>query len=58
MAAGTALVGRHGELAELTERIARARDGEGCMLLLTGPPGIGKSSLAGAAVRLARDAGM
>jgi hypothetical protein len=47
VAAGTALVGRHGELAELTERIARACDGEGCVLLLTGPPGIGKSSLAG-----------
>ena len=39
------LVGREQELALLLDRWARARDGEGQVVLLSGEPGIGKSRL-------------
>ncbi|MCW2243772.1 ATP-binding protein [Azospirillum canadense] len=38
-------VGRHAELAELTEALHHARDGEGAFILLSGEAGIGKSRL-------------
>jgi hypothetical protein len=41
----TPLVGREHELAILMERWARAKDGEGQMVLISGEPGIGKSRL-------------
>ena len=44
-AALTPLVGREQELALLLDRWARARDGEGQVVLLSGEPGIGKSRL-------------
>ena len=41
----TPLVGRDHELAMLLERWARAKDGDGQVVLLAGEPGIGKSRL-------------
>ena len=41
----TPLVGREHELAMLLERWARAREGEGQVVLIAGEPGIGKSRL-------------
>jgi class 3 adenylate cyclase len=41
----TPLVGREHELAMLMERWARAKDGEGQVVLMAGEPGIGKSRL-------------
>jgi class 3 adenylate cyclase/predicted ATPase len=41
----TPLVGREQELAILLERWARAKDGDGQVVLLAGEPGIGKSRL-------------
>jgi class 3 adenylate cyclase len=41
----TPLVGREHELGILLERWARAKEGEGQIVLLTGEPGIGKSRL-------------
>jgi class 3 adenylate cyclase/predicted ATPase len=41
----TPLVGREHELAMLMERWARAKDGEGQVVLIAGEPGIGKSRL-------------
>jgi class 3 adenylate cyclase len=42
----TPLVGRDEELAMLERRWHRAKGGEGCVVLLSGEPGIGKSRLA------------
>ena len=42
----TPLVGREAELGLLRERWARAREGQGQVVLLSGEPGIGKSRLA------------
>jgi hypothetical protein len=42
----TPLVGRDEELAMLERRWQQAKSGEGCVLLLSGEPGIGKSRLA------------
>ena len=48
-----ALLDRDVELAELGRRLARVRAGEGRVVLVEGPAGIGKSSLLAAAGRLA-----
>jgi hypothetical protein len=45
-AAATPLVGRDEELALLQRRWRQATTGEGCVVLLSGEPGIGKSRLA------------
>ena len=44
----TALVGRHEEFEVLRRRWARAKDGEGQVVTLSGEPGIGKSRLTAA----------
>ncbi|WP_022728801.1 adenylate/guanylate cyclase domain-containing protein [Fodinicurvata sediminis] len=46
----TPLVGRTSEMELLLNRLALAKNGEGQVVLLTGPPGIGKSRLIGALV--------
>ena len=49
-AARTPLVGRDEELALLQRRWQQAKNGEGCIVLISGEPGIGKSRLAQALV--------
>jgi class 3 adenylate cyclase/tetratricopeptide (TPR) repeat protein len=44
--AGTPLVGRDEELALLQRRWQQAKGGEGCVVLVSGEPGIGKSRVA------------
>jgi DNA-binding CsgD family transcriptional regulator/tetratricopeptide (TPR) repeat protein len=39
------LVGRESELASLRERLAAAAQGRGCLMLISGEPGLGKSRL-------------
>ena len=51
------LLERERELDRLHEAIDRAADGDGAMVVLTGPPGIGKTRLIGAASESARDRG-
>jgi len=46
----TPLVGREHELGMLLDRVERAREGEGQVVLLSGEPGIGKSRLAHALI--------
>ncbi len=53
-----AIVGRTAELARVERALAEARAGRGALLLLTGPPGIGKSRLAAAAADRAAERGM
>ena len=48
---------REGETALLSESLARARD-SAALVVVEGPPGIGKTSLLGAARELAREDGM
>src|SRR6478736_3127859 len=50
--------GRDDELSVLARRIADARAGTGAVVVVEGPPGIGKSRLVAEAVRLAAAAGM
>lgn len=50
----TSLVGRRRELAEIARVLERASHGTGDVVVLTGPPGIGKTALADAAVSEAR----
>jgi hypothetical protein len=45
-ATATPLVGRHEDLALLQRRWQQAKSGEGCVVLVSGEPGIGKSRLA------------
>src|SRR5690606_8248988 len=46
---GAALLEREAELAALDGALATARDGSGRLLLVEGPPGIGKTTLLAAA---------
>src|SRR5205823_4717795 len=52
------LLERETELSGLAAAVADAAAGEGRVVLVEGPAGIGKTSLAAAARRLAADAGM
>ena len=45
-AASTPLIGREEEIALLTRRWERAKDGDGSVVLIVGEPGIGKSRIA------------
>ena len=56
--AGVVLLERETELAVVGGLVAQAAGGEGCVALIEGPPGIGKTSLVTAAARLAAEAGM
>lgn len=64
MAAGTreggseALLEREAELAEVAAAVARAAGGDGGILLIEGPAGIGKTRLMGEARRRGAEAGM
>ena len=51
------LVGRRAVGDELRSRMARARAGQGSTLLVTGPPGVGKSAVLGLAEALALKSG-
>ncbi|WP_127502401.1 helix-turn-helix transcriptional regulator [Actinoplanes solisilvae] len=54
----TGVRGRECEIAVADDHLSAARSGVGGVLLLEGPPGIGKSALAGEIVARARRAGM
>jgi hypothetical protein len=51
-------MGRRSELAAVKELLDRAAAGTGGHLIVTGPSGAGKTALADAAARLARDRGL
>ncbi|MFL5734667.1 MAG: tetratricopeptide repeat protein [Chloroflexia bacterium] len=53
-----ALVGRERELAEIGKALGTALSGSGLVLRIEGAPGVGKSHLAGAMLRQARERGM
>jgi DNA-binding CsgD family transcriptional regulator len=53
-----ALLERDAELAVIAERLAAAREGAGCLLMVEGPAGIGKTRLVRAACDGARACGM
>jgi len=55
---GTALVGRQWELNAIATVLDRAADGQGCVVGVAGPAGIGKSRLVHEAVTLARRRGV
>jgi DNA-binding SARP family transcriptional activator/tetratricopeptide (TPR) repeat protein len=55
--AATRLVGRRDVGDLIRERLAQADDGHGCTLLVTGPPGVGKSAVLDLATALARQRG-
>ena len=48
-ATGSALIERDADLGVLSDAIARAEGGVGGLVVIEGPPGIGKSALLGAA---------
>jgi AAA ATPase domain len=52
------LLGREQDLAAIGETVGAVRAGEGAVLVLEGPAGIGKTSLMVQARRVARDNGM
>jgi class 3 adenylate cyclase len=52
------LVGREWELATLAALLDRSMGGRGSVIGVVGPPGIGKTRLAGEAVQLAKDRGV
>ncbi len=52
------IVGRAGELAQLDAALGETRAGRGRLVLIAGPPGIGKSRLADVTAERARQAGM
>ena len=54
---GTALVGREWELNTVASMLDRSISGHGCVVDVTGPPGIGKSRLVYEATALARRRG-
>ena len=54
---GTALVGREWELNTVASMVDRSISGHGCVVDVTGPPGIGKSRLVYEATALARRRG-
>ena len=54
---GTALVGREWELNTVASMLDRSLSGHGCVVDVTGPPGIGKSRLVYEATALARRRG-
>lgn len=56
--AGQPLVGRRAELAVIEHALGEARAGRGGLVVLTGPPGIGKTRLAEEAVELAHTTGL
>ena len=55
---GWGLVGRQRELAVVARLLDRGRDGHGGQLLITGPPGAGRTALLHAAASLADDRGI
>ena len=54
---GTTLVGREWELNTVASMLDRSISGHGCVVDVTGPPGIGKSRLVCEATALARRRG-
>ena len=52
------LLDRDAEIAALTVALGRVRDGDGCVAVVEGPAGIGKSSLLAAAARTAAADGL
>jgi DNA-binding CsgD family transcriptional regulator len=52
------LAEREHELEQLDRALARARDGDGALVVIEGPAGIGKSALLDAAATIAQRAGM
>jgi predicted ATPase len=52
------LVERDREVSMLREAMDAARRGAGQVIMIEGPPGIGKSSLLGVSLELARTAGL
>src|SRR4051794_1089328 len=54
----TGLLEREPELEAISALLARARAGSGGLLLVEGPPGIGKSALLDRAAEIARDTGV
>lgn len=49
---------RHGELGELASLASRAAEGEGKLVVIEGPPGVGKTELLRAARREAEANGL
>lgn len=52
------LLEREGEFETIAAQLRRARGGDGSLLVVEGPAGIGKTTILGAATAMAREAGM